>query len=1404
MEGGLTVVGENCTVWVTNGTEWKMANVPGFGENHQSIRGMAVFNGKLYVGTERNINGEGACIYRYTGPTDFDSIDPNAWEKVLELPANESTTFSVLEVFNGSLYAGTFQVDFSSTLSGPEAVNLSDGCEIWRSSTGDPRTWEKVVGDGASVPAGFGNENNTGVLSMEVFKGKLYVGTYNFKDRAELWRTSDGLNWEPVILHGLGDNNFYVWSMLVMDGELFIGTMNPFTGCEIWRSSTGDPGTWEKANVDGMDGEMMFTPPASIFIPGLIADQYGIRNMVEYDDSLFVGTASWADFLDRTIRNLDPSWPGLSQNVGCEIWKLEGENLHISREYINCSTLIYINATDMGVGPCVSDKVRIYYRIWYNGEWTPWMHGDINENVTIDLSEYGLAADCKHIIEYYAVDCLGNEEFIHNRTIYVDCTPPQFLILKPQDGWYSDDSVIPSIVLAEDPWVNGCSSGIEEGSQGFAFLIDVFPGFNVVPLNSSNFLYDYESHEYIGNLIIPDPSGLPDGAVLFVAGGSDNVGNGANSMITLIETYFLQWVAEYGDEEATEAFADWLNDIVTNFNVVVIGIDNTPPMVNITEPEDGADVGIGPIMVKVQAFDNLSGINLGDTAHVKLAGIHIGELVYNGTSGLWEGLLAIPSSVPSGEQNLTVEISDLAGNTGSDTIKVIVEERPGPLTTGTTVEPDPAAVGNLIYINATVVSYISEIAGAELFIDEIGSYGTGISMNPADGAWDEMVENVTITIDTTGLSEGVHTVYVHGKDADGRWGAFDEEEFTLYVEDTTPPEFDLLAEKTGVISGSVWYNATNFDPSECVDKVVFELKPKSQNRIHLATITQGYDGNYIYVLDTTAYPDGDYRVYATAYDCAGNTVEHWRGITIDNTPPSITITNPSMGSTVSGIVNITFDISDANSIEEVYVKIDDTEFAVSGNHYEWDTTTVSDGMHMIAVRAVDEARNEASTWILVSVDNSDESDPNIHIVYPTNGTAIEVNETNRGYLKVKIDAYDDKTSKENLIVKLWVPEVRENIWYYKEYSVIYNSSDGYFYANVDIYKYQNGTQITLCASAEDEAGNYQPTPPITIRILTPVVWSQFMNNEWNRLTLPYMSLCNNSIERVLASLNGYYDAVFYYNEANDKWYSYIPGAPHQTLHTIEPGKEYWIHMNGTETRFYIDDAAPCIKITYPEDNSLINAFAQDISGTAFDVMGIDYIKVMIEDLDAPCCTIYWNGSAWQSSPCWLLCDRTDYWQYLDTQLINMSGKSGHHIQITAMAVDNLGCSATDTIIFTYDAIQPDVTIEYPIDGETYTCGEPSEINGTAADGETFVDRVYIRIENSSTSLYWNGSAWTTQPVDLECGYADGNWSYTDVPEWEDGYSYIIHAFAQDAAGNVNDTTAQFNYSCPPSGEGGSP
>ncbi|RLF51237.1 MAG: hypothetical protein DRN24_05290, partial [Thermoplasmata archaeon] len=722
-DDGITLVGENCTLWVTDGTTWKQANHLGFDHEDQSIRGMAVFDGKLYIGTEKNINGDGANLYRYTGGAingDINNVDPSAWEQVFNVTADESPTFSVLKEFNGYLYIGTIQVDFSSTLDGN--VNLRDGAEIYRSSTGDLGTWEKVVGDGAPVPAGFGNENNTGILSIEVFNGKLYVGTYNFINRAELWRTSDGLTWEPVILNGNGHLNFYIWSMLTYDGELFAGTMNPIAGCELWKSSSGDMGTWERANVNGMDGETMFSPPVSFFYSGLLADQYGIRNMVEYDDHLVVGTASFAEFADRALKHLVHSWPGLSQYVGCEIWRINGSNLHVAREYINCSTRIYINASDVGIDPCISDHWVIHYRVWYDGHWTNWNHGGVNENISFTMGDFGFAQDCKHIVEYYAEDCLGNEEYHHLRTIYVDCTPPEFLILKPKDGWYSDGSSIPSVVLAEDPWVKGCSSGIEEENQGFGYLIDVFPGFKVVPLDSSNFLYDYESHEYIGNLGIPDPSGLPDGAVLFVAGGEDNVGNGGNSIITLIHSYFLQWVAEHGPEDV-EAFADWLNDIVTNFNVVVIGIDNTPPEVEIVEPEDGSDIGLGPVTVEAEVFDALSGVNHGTTAQVYLAGVYIGELTYNEDTNMWDGTLSIALDIPDGEQNLTVTIPDLAGNIGSDTITVIVGERPGPTTSGTDVQPDPSkitvdGIGEDLTVTATIHSTISTIQGAEYFISD--------------------------------------------------------------------------------------------------------------------------------------------------------------------------------------------------------------------------------------------------------------------------------------------------------------------------------------------------------------------------------------------------------------------------------------------------------------------------------------------------------------------------------------------------------------------------------------------------------------------------------------------------------------------------------------------------------------
>jgi len=90
--------------------------------------------------------------------------------------------------------------------------------------------------------------------------------------------------------------------------------------------------------------------------------------------------------------------------------------------YITSQTPIYLNATDGGL--CKAGGVTIYYRVWFDGTWTTWM--DSATNVTLTMEQLGLPwdDDCIHYIEYYAADCLGNTEELHNQTFYVDNTGP--------------------------------------------------------------------------------------------------------------------------------------------------------------------------------------------------------------------------------------------------------------------------------------------------------------------------------------------------------------------------------------------------------------------------------------------------------------------------------------------------------------------------------------------------------------------------------------------------------------------------------------------------------------------------------------------------------------------------------------------------------------------------------------------------------------------------------------------------------------------------------------------------------------------------------------------------------------------------------------------------------------------
>ena len=471
----------------------------------------------------------------------------------------------------------------------------------------------------------------------------------------------------------------------------------------------------------------------------------------------------------------------------------EGENY-----WVTSDTEITLTATDK-LEPCdvgvVGFNVKIERDQYCSGNYVTLFDGSVSAPYIYSFTfkeivdDYmGYTADCyegMYRITWNAYDCLGNTEEEKIQYHQVDDTGPHVVILKPTDGWYSDGECIPSVVFAEDianPHCGGMNCGavgIEDGKQGSAYLIDIFPEFDIIELDSTNFLYDADSHEFIGNVCIPQESGISDGIVIFAAAVEDNLGNDWGSIREMIHAIVIQALAECSDESCCmQIIADLWADFLIDQNLVFIGIDNTPPEVEIIE----AEVNVGTLYVKANATDVLSGIVSGTPCYVTLGGVTLGTLPYDDVIGGCEGTLST-AGAPDEEQTLTVSVADRAGCIGSDSVLVNVPNLPGPTTTGTDVMPASSVIGTELTVNATTFSTIAKIADADYYVvDYWGNTVITGNLDPVDGAFDETSEDITTNIDTTDWDEGYYTIFVRGQDEHGRWGAYDEEEFTLVEE----------------------------------------------------------------------------------------------------------------------------------------------------------------------------------------------------------------------------------------------------------------------------------------------------------------------------------------------------------------------------------------------------------------------------------------------------------------------------------------------------------------------------------------------------------------------------------------------------------------------------------------------
>lgn len=277
------------------------------GTTNTEVVGLKSFNDCLYVTTQGTLDLDTGTIHGFEvwrsmveDPTDPDVLTGGDWKQIVTEGAGDSRNYwgASMEVLDDHLYVGTISLPiFDGAL-----AQTFKGFELIRIDQDD--NWELVIGSYpefvgipnsttperdipiSGLPAGFGASLNFYCWSLQEHDGVLYLGTLDLSSLlscfpvevlagtfglpeeqmaqmqemiapfagADLWKTSDGVTWEPVSVDGFGNPHNYGFRTMV-SGSLYVGTANPYAGqgCEVWAGLPEDSYQDEPGPKAGFD-----------------------------------------------------------------------------------------------------------------------------------------------------------------------------------------------------------------------------------------------------------------------------------------------------------------------------------------------------------------------------------------------------------------------------------------------------------------------------------------------------------------------------------------------------------------------------------------------------------------------------------------------------------------------------------------------------------------------------------------------------------------------------------------------------------------------------------------------------------------------------------------------------------------------------------------------------------------------------------------------------------------------------------------------------------------------------------------------------------------------------------------------------------------------------------------------
>jgi peptidoglycan/xylan/chitin deacetylase (PgdA/CDA1 family) len=218
-------------------------------------------------------------------------------------------------------------------------------------------------------------------------------------------------------------------------------------------------------------------------------------------------------------------------------------------------------------------------------------------------------------------------------------------------------------------------------------------------------------------------------------------------------------------------------------------------------------------------------------------------------------------------------------------------------------------------------------------------------------------------------------------------GAHDQQDWPVYEYvidvvrlDLAPPDVVIQSPASGsVVKGAVAVTADATDAMSGVASVAFVLDGTAVS----TDATAPYEWSW----DTQLWPEGSHTLAAVASDNAGNFAEAAVTVTVDNSPPEVSIESPAADSVVKGIVPVRAEASDSVSgVAAVTFSLDGTPVGTDTTApYEWNWNTrppLAQEAHTLGARAFDLAGNFSETSITVTVDNTTFDDvPASHIFW---------------------------------------------------------------------------------------------------------------------------------------------------------------------------------------------------------------------------------------------------------------------------------------------------------------------------------------------------------------------------------------------------------------------------------------